>query len=205
MARQLRAQGREVALLAIIDTGPAWRPPASFTELLRAAPGCLMNLPRWSAEFVTHVGAFPLRRKLRQRTRSIQQFLLSKLGGTAQPKSAPRYEDMFELDVLTERTRQLLPSHFQALMRYNPGAYEGRLTLFRARTRPLIHTPRHDMGWGEVVKGGVDVEVVAGGHSTMLAEPHVRELAAALRRKLEEIPQSPYPVVRDTTLERGSR
>ena len=170
---------------------------------MRAAPACLTNLPRWSAEFLTHLHAFPLRRKLRQRVRSIRDLLLSKLSGAARPKPAPRYEDLFELDALTERGRQLLPSHFQALMRYRPGTYDGRLTLFRARTRPLIHTPRHDLGWGEVVTGGVDVEVVEGGHSTMLAEPHVRQLAAAMRRKLAEIPRSSRAVVRDATVDRG--
>lgn len=66
-----------------------------------------------------------------------------------------------------------------------PPTWPGRLTLFRVRRQPLRRVRDPQMGWGSRALGGVDVRVIPGGHTTFLREPHVRELAADLRRRLD--------------------
>jgi len=184
VARQLVEHGREVALLAIIDTLPSWRPPQRIRDLLRAAPACLTNLPRWFAGMLANWQNFPLRRKVGQRIRQLWRLLDGRLRRRRQPLTAPSYADYFELSELTDRSQQMIPGLFDAFLKFRPRPYAGRLSLFRARTRPLIEISQGDLGWGSLVAGGVDVHVIPGSHSTILAEPSVRTLAAALRREL---------------------
>jgi thioesterase domain-containing protein len=68
---------------------------------------------------------------------------------------------------------------------YVPRPYAGRVLLFK-RTEELIGRYRlQDNGWRRVVRGGLEVVNVAGGHLALLAEPGVArvatELAAAMR------------------------
>jgi aspartate racemase len=192
IAQQLRRAGRDVALLAIVDTPPAWETPQSLRGVLRAAPACLWNFPRWFLGMTRNWREFPLRRKIRQRMHRMRDFLNARLGLKRRAPPIPTHEDFFEVRESTDRGRQLIPRLFSAFLKYQPTPYAGRLSLFRARTRPLIHVPRHDLGWGEYA-AAVDVEVIPGSHSTILKEPHVRSLAIALIRKLSNVPMVRKP------------
>jgi thioesterase domain-containing protein len=71
----------------------------------------------------------------------------------------------------------------RAVAGYVPGRYDGRIALFKAgeaADRPL----RYDLGWGEVAERPIELYVVPGDHTTLLAEPHVRVLAESLSRRL---------------------
>ncbi|HEY4308830.1 MAG TPA: thioesterase domain-containing protein [Pirellulales bacterium] len=193
MARLLRDRGQEVALLAIIDVGPAWHPPQTLRELLLATPAAIWNFPRWLIGMLTDWRGFPLRRKVRQRIRRIRKLLTARMVWDSRSAVRPATEDFFEVDKLNERSRRLIPILFDAYLRYQPGVYGGRVSLFRARTWPLIQLPRHDLGWGRYASGRVDVEVIPGGHSSILTEPYVMALATALRRKLEMMSRPAQP------------
>jgi thioesterase domain-containing protein len=72
---------------------------------------------------------------------------------------------------------------------YVPAASTGRATLFRAAEETAISLStafdvdeRH--GWGRYLRGGVEVEVCPGNHTSMCEEPHVQVLAAKLRASL---------------------
>ncbi len=68
-----------------------------------------------------------------------------------------------------------------AMFAYAPRPYSGRLVFFHARERDAIN-PRHpELAWIPLAIEGVEVHVVPGNHVTMLAEPHVAELARKLR------------------------
>ena len=68
-----------------------------------------------------------------------------------------------------------------AMFAYAPRPYAGRLVFFHARERDAIN-PRHpELAWIPLASEGVEVHVVPGNHVTMLAEPHVAELARKLR------------------------
>ncbi len=62
--------------------------------------------------------------------------------------------------------------------------YGGRISVFRARRQPLNRIRDSDLGWGKLARGGVEVHLIPGGHDTVLKEPHVQGLAAALKKCL---------------------
>jgi hypothetical protein len=80
--------------------------------------------------------------------------------------------------------RRLMATHYQALRDYTPRPYPGRVTLFRARTRPLFRLYGRDLGWEALAGGGLDVISIPGNHESIMKEPHVRTLAAALTDRL---------------------
>jgi thioesterase domain-containing protein len=69
--------------------------------------------------------------------------------------------------------------------RFVPKAYRGRVTLLRVQGSPAREEamPR-DYGWGQHTTRPVSVYIVPGDHETMVQRPHIRELAATLRRAL---------------------
>ncbi len=74
----------------------------------------------------------------------------------------------------------LFEHNLQALLNYEVKPYAGRVTLFRARHgSPRIHSDPLG-GWGEIAAGGVDVVEVPGTHNSMLEQPHVVALGAAI-------------------------
>jgi thioesterase domain-containing protein len=79
-----------------------------------------------------------------------------------------------------------MAAHYQALREYAPAVYAGRVTLFRARTRPLFREHGPDLGWGRLAGGGLEVVDVPGNHDTVLREPRVRTLAQALQARLRQ-------------------
>ncbi|MEA2693038.1 MAG: hypothetical protein QOJ16_2425, partial [Acidobacteriota bacterium] len=109
-------------------------------------------------------------------------------------------EPLARLATLAERA-QLLPrgageahlrrrlavfkTHGEAARRYVPGFYGGRLTLLRAgelaTPEAAAWVERHpDYGWGAHAPA-VDLQILAGGHFTLLREPSVASLAELLR------------------------
>jgi thioesterase domain-containing protein len=85
-----------------------------------------------------------------------------------------------------EALRRLLAvfkANTRALERYVPRRFAGRITLFRpaAALRGLDGDGDPALGWGELTPHPVAIEEVPGDHLGILAEPHVRTLAARLR------------------------
>jgi thioesterase domain-containing protein len=81
----------------------------------------------------------------------------------------------------------LVESALRAIQQYKIEPFPGKLTLFRARHgTPKIHSDPYG-GWREIAAAGVEVCEVPGTHLTLLHEPHVRVLGAALARCLDQI------------------
>jgi thioesterase domain-containing protein len=55
--------------------------------------------------------------------------------------------------------------------------FNGSLTLFRIAHPHLAQPDPIGYGWGRLVIGSVDIEIVPGDHDSMVAEPHLRALA----------------------------
>jgi thioesterase domain-containing protein len=89
-------------------------------------------------------------------------------------------EEALDVARYSEAYRQTLANNYRALKEYAPGPYEGRITVFRAGTQPLLGLHQPDLGWGRRAAGGVDIEVVPGDHNSMVVEPDVRALGARL-------------------------
>jgi thioesterase domain-containing protein len=63
--------------------------------------------------------------------------------------------------------------------------YPGKITFFWARDAKRDFEDNR-LAWRKLARGGFDLHVVPGAHTTMREEPHVAELAAKLRTCLEK-------------------
>ena len=180
MAQLLRSQGEEVPLLALFDGG------------LRRARELLPRSMR-----LKQVALFHISRAL------MHAQVLAKL----RPREAPGFVHR-KRTTLTRRLRSLvwqaryhgyesagaeLPVHLRrveegaylAAKRYLPRYYDGPAVLFRSSEGPRLRFVDPLMGWGIIVRGGLEVRHVPGDHVTMSLEPHVRVLARELTSALD--------------------
>jgi amino acid adenylation domain-containing protein len=172
MARQLQAQGGEVALVALLDSGTptrAGRPPDELAALDDLARG--LGLPP---------DRLPLDRDelLRRDPEGRLAYVLEQLAKA----------DLLPPEVGLPQVRQIPHVYWanrRAVEEYVPQAYPGRLTLFRSAESPAPDPADQTLGWGRLA-AGVEVRVVPGNHYNMVREPHVRALAEQLRACLRE-------------------
>ncbi|KAB8334016.1 amino acid adenylation domain-containing protein [Scytonema tolypothrichoides VB-61278] len=172
MAQQLRKQGQEVGLIAMLDSSvPGFTKRSPFRKrifihiknIFQFGPDYLIKkLVRWSKWSKSYI------------TEKYTTFL-----GRTQP--------------LTETDNYMFIVHKQAWETYSFQPYPGRITLLRTddnsrdtqegvvgfQTDPLL-------GWGNLITGGIDLHNIPGAHSTMLGEPHVRVVAEKLKDCLEK-------------------
>ncbi|MGA8763865.1 MAG: amino acid adenylation domain-containing protein [Candidatus Sulfotelmatobacter sp.] len=73
-----------------------------------------------------------------------------------------------------------------AELNYRPTAYPGPVVLFRASEKALRGLEDKSGGWQKYAAGGLEVHEIDGDHGNVLNEPNVRQLAAALRARLEQ-------------------
>ena len=166
---QLQSRGHSVELLALFDhPGPDAR--TTFADWIRVQRITLARL-----------GA---RDKLNYIWRGLRWRISSQ-------QKLPRWVRQWFKTLTTSgdwayasRRVEILESSLKAIDDYVIKRYDGRVTLFRARQGPpRIHSdPRG--GWSSVALGGVKVYEVPGDHMSMFEEPHLDELAAAVREVL---------------------
>jgi oxalate---CoA ligase len=89
--------------------------------------------------------------------------------------------EMFEPELL-----DVLDANLQATKNYSPQVYLGQATLFWCEYQALYIDRYPDLGWGQLVTGGVTTLPVPGEHLSLLSEPHVRVLAEKLKLCMEQ-------------------
>jgi thioesterase domain-containing protein len=183
MAQQLRQQGEEVALLAIFDQSPpnvkATTNDNPWTSLLKV----IRNFPLWLGEFI-QLGPSRILMRVRRKLR-----LANKIRRQSAAPNLEQFEVADFIDFageLDSHRLQLIRSHFQAMEAYRPNAYHGRVTLFRATTRPLLSTFDPELAWKAITLGSLEVVNVPSSHEGMFRIPHVRYLAAQLKRLIDQ-------------------
>ena len=182
MARQLAAQGRRVQFLGVFDTGPDGVGLRSGRSTLLAVLYFIRNLPRWINDEIIrppaleHVGA--LWRSCRK--------LLRSLGSRTAARGGHRAEDMFDTSGWSDELIAHVNDNLCALAAYRYHPYPGHLVLFRAGTRPLLHSHLPDLGWKDYVHGGVEVIDLPGNHDTIMKPPIIHQLAQIFRTVFED-------------------
>src|ERR1019366_3026552 len=157
MARQLQAEGQEVAIVALFDTyGPGYPKLLPTTTVWEHR----LNKLRFRAR--VHWGNF-----LATEPRSRPQYVWLK---AERVKRAVFYKTRLIIGTAKRSVRQYVgrifwPDAIQkvadaghwAAADYVAGEYTGAITLFRAMEQPLgIHADRTS-GWDSVVKGGIEI------------------------------------------------
>ncbi|MFF3377379.1 beta-ketoacyl synthase N-terminal-like domain-containing protein [Streptomyces sp. NPDC002680] len=178
-ARQLAAAGREVGLVALLDSvRPLPRPGDTPADRIRAhftgfanhvadAYGVQLGLPYDELEAMDDDGE------------RIDTVLRALREAVDVPPAALEHQRSSYLDLRIGEAHE-------------PGPYDGPVVLYRA-TEPAPHTVRDPayerddeaLGWDEVCPR-LTVVPVAGHHLSLLDPPYVDEIAAHLRRALEE-------------------
>ncbi|MFM7447963.1 MAG: non-ribosomal peptide synthetase [Leptolyngbyaceae cyanobacterium] len=156
MAQQLHKQGQEVALLVLFDT-----------YRLKLLPPAL--------RYFLHIrNLFKLKPKqqlayLQKRLKNVEDKVSNKL--------EKKESDLREINQ-------------QAYNNYRAHPYSGRSVLFKAdedlpeslqALLKLSEAIDDQLGWGKLFPNGLEVQQVTGDHSTILYEPHVRQLAESLK------------------------
>jgi thioesterase domain-containing protein len=185
-ARQLVERGRQVKLVAAIETGISWERPPTVTGVFGISLATVRNLPNWVLDNILRTepkGFIAVVNNHLQQIAKRGSRILS-LGGMMPGK--PDVGDFFDVNQLPPEYVRMMESNLRALREYTPKRYPGRLTLFRARTRPLFHSQREDLGWSEWVTGGVKILSIPGHHASILKEPSVQVLARNLQSALDD-------------------
>jgi thioesterase domain-containing protein/acyl carrier protein len=172
MARQLQAEGEQVAFLGLLDAyGPDYPQHLSTTNLANYKLSVHLNTLRlhgtkgqigYLLRRVQHRGHLILSNTLVE--------LLPKLH-LPMPRKI-RYEYIARL---IDRAAGLYP---------RSNTYSGDAVLLHALTQPEGIQPDRTLGWGEMVTGDLKIVDVVGTHNSIMAhEPHVAELV----RKIDEL------------------
>jgi thioesterase domain-containing protein len=101
-------------------------------------------------------------------------------GATAPP------EDWLDLSQYSKQQQQVWDIHLQALLKHQPRAYAGGVTLFRTPVHLLFCSFEADYGWKDCVRGGVTQKIIPGAHETIMEEPGVQNLAKAMNESLAQ-------------------
>lgn len=186
MAQQLKRQGREVGVLALLEGGSPYLIKHLDADLqLMTAAGLARDLARLGNVELDLPHAQVQAMKLEEGL----EFILDKL------KRTKLLSERLGIPYMRRFTRGAL-LRMEAVKRYSPGVYDGVIRLFRSE----LNEPETEKAWLEL---GIDVvspplgwdllstkplviQRVPGYHVTMVEEPHVRVLASKLRSVLDE-------------------
>ncbi len=191
VARQLWAEGEQVALLALFDSrvrgSTLVAPGTTAAGRLRA---------RVSYHFGRLYRAGP-RDELGSLLRSVKRRARETLWRKA-------WDAGLEVGPLAA-SADPRAANYRARTRYVPRSYPGRITLFRTSERGSWRRDDPLHGWGDFAQGGVEVHQIRSGHTRMYREPDVRILVEKLRRCLYEAQAEAEADSRQPGLTAGSR
>ncbi|HEY2737716.1 MAG TPA: condensation domain-containing protein, partial [Thermoanaerobaculia bacterium] len=194
LARQLAAEGKEVALLAIVDGTPGPWPPGEAADNQKDDAD-EDDDTRWLMDIADYL------QRLWGVDLGVSPDVLRALPPDEQARRflAGLKDTPFGVSVGAgvESLRRLLrvfKTNVRAFRRFRPDPYPGKITLFRPSEingDEAAAAIDPTLGWGALSPRRIEIETVPGDHITALAEPHVRSLAARLRTLIEETAQTP--------------
>jgi amino acid adenylation domain-containing protein len=165
IARQLRAVGQEIALLALLDTYPS--KAARLGERLACHATNLKRLSlREKFEYVVATTRF-VPRQIKSRVWRAMYDSFQKRGQT-----------------LPRALHSVMEFNSLAARRYSPQAYDGKVTLFWASS-DLRASDDSVKGWRTLATGGIEIQEIPGNHLDIIKEPHVAVLAQKLNDCLQ--------------------
>jgi amino acid adenylation domain-containing protein len=187
MARQLRAEGEQVALLALLDSYyrgherylPDPRPGRTQMDYL------LSRVDFHLGNLLTRDREEQIRYLANQARGRVKMTLRSLMGKDPRPATTD------EVSPVIQRVRT---DNGQAMIDYFPQRYPGKVTLFYATGEPVRQFQDRRLMWSTLADEGMEVHLITGEHETVLDEPNVlilaRELRECIRRAAEQAERS---------------
>ena len=161
MARQLRAQGEQIALLLLLD--------AQFPGLERRDA----SLPQKLRIQLATARRLPHAERMRRLQRRWQHLI-----------KRPHAHDQLAADMFQTMMNSPVSLKMQQILAdYRAQPFDGSLVFLRAATQ-VWRVADDASGWRGVVGGEVTIHEVPGRHNTIVIEPQVPHLAAQIKRCL---------------------
>ncbi len=168
IAQQLVREGEEVALLAMLDAHNQayYKNPFKDRRYTARVKYHLSNLLKLDAG---ETSAYLMDRldEARRKIERVAWRLVSDHSGE-------------------ERLRNTDSIVHPAFSRYEPQPYSGKMVLFQSSEWPKGPYFDFELGWKDLVGGGIEFHAIPGDHPSMFLEPNVNLVAEKLRSHLEE-------------------
>jgi amino acid adenylation domain-containing protein len=162
IACQLQDLGHRVDFVGVIDTGPDSESSSKdFHSIANHWMKVAGNLSSW---IKANCGPENLQETIKKGSRRLRYWTRRYI---TRGKTEYRFEDEFGNRRSHDDRREILGRIFQSFNGYQPESYAGRVTLFRASVRPLLHSLSPDLGWSSVAQEVV-VYRIPGDHNTIL-------------------------------------
>jgi len=177
MAKQLKAMGREVAMLGVIDTVVrehiTGQQLSNYQQLSNMGKKVAWNLSLLTKDPLNNIKykSSTLSRRLKRLTWGLTH--------NANEELQKKQEDYSALiDQMNKR----------AFERYTITPYEGQIHLFRAQDRRFYVSDFEYLGWKPFAKAGVVVHDVPGDHLHLFNPPHGANFAQIFQNALDQLP-----------------
>ena len=171
MARQLQAQGEEVAHLALVDI---------FWDTDHVYPPWYRHLRNFWRMGPSYVGE-KWTRRLKFFQEQFNRHRSRRAAAASHQRGAGLPHD--------HRNTLFINDYYDAVVAYEPGLYDGKVTIYMASEWGLTDAP----GWRKLAAGGVDLLEFDACHYNIWRSPQAERLAALLRKGLEEVSAKPGP------------
>lgn len=172
MARQLSCRGKDVAMLALLDTRASKAP--RFLDSLSRAQLFEYNLKKLAQKTEFHLD-------------NMRKLPFGEMSGYLFKRNNNSIaQDDFVGETIDDPTlpiefREVMAANNEALNAYIPGRYSGKVTLFKS----IDHGRGVYYGWDNLAEGGVRIYEVPGTHKGIIKEPHARVLAGLLKECID--------------------
>jgi amino acid adenylation domain-containing protein len=193
IARQLKAQGQEVGLLALLDSYPVGH--AKLSGQHDSSKSEVRHYLRKAGAHISNMRTLTLTEKfgyLIDKSQYLPIRIKSRIWRTI-------YRSYQSLGQEVPRALRIVEEfNWLAAREYTPCFYDGQITLFWA-SKDL--RAKFDLleGWQALALGGMEVHEVPGTHLDMIKEPHVEELAKKLDQCLLRAQQKDQRATAQTT------
>jgi amino acid adenylation domain-containing protein len=173
MARQLRAHGQQVALLAMFDSqNPVCRRDYSRDGLY---------------QIVIQRVLFHLRKLAHLRHGGLGSYIQDRLNGVHRRWHGVRWQLAYNRGWNKgENLQDLDHIVHPAAAAYRPRPYAGNICFFQSTDWPSGQYWKWHLGWIPVAVGGLDVQTIEGEHESIFHEANVERLVTRLKRCLQE-------------------
>lgn len=177
IARQLRAEGESIGLLALLDTYPIMRAPeARNSESLPILPWFALDIARLLGKNVEEMRDHFEKLGPEQQWEMVQKALIDY-------GVVPRDNAHAE----TRRLVTIFERNFRAMERYSLSRTEQNVLLLAAAEQGSPQ--RLSAEWTKWASGGVELQVVPGDHYSMVKRPNVTAVGEALKQRLNDLPE----------------
>jgi amino acid adenylation domain-containing protein len=169
IARQLTNRGEQVDFLGLLDI----RSPTLGQDTI--------SLKKWLILHFNELQQLQLKDQIKYFADKVFHRISLGTKGYAEGYKDMMTKKLSSFEMFKPELLNILDSNLQATKNYLPQVYSGRATLFWCEYQSLYIERYPDLGWGQLVTGGVDTVYIPGEHLSLMEEPHVRVLAEKLK------------------------